>query len=101
LIEDDYDSEFQFSGRPIPALKGMTGAEHVFLLGMFNKVLFPTLRMGYIVAPDQWLDPYFGSAGCWSVIPLFCHSARSRCSLPKGTMDAICAGFGHYTRGVS
>lgn len=56
LIEDDYDSEFRFAGRPLPAMKSMAGAEGVFLLGTFNKLLFPALRLGYIVVPDAWMD---------------------------------------------
>jgi len=39
LIDDDYDSEFRFAGQPIPAVKGLSGSEHVFLLGTFNKAL--------------------------------------------------------------
>lgn len=54
VIEDDYDSEFRFSGKPIPALKGLGGSEHVFLLGTFSKCLFPSLRLGYIVVPETW-----------------------------------------------
>ena len=56
VIEDDYDSEFRFSGRPVPAMKGLEGSEHVFLLGTFNKSLFPALRLGYVVTPYAWLD---------------------------------------------
>jgi GntR family transcriptional regulator/MocR family aminotransferase len=56
LIEDDYDSEFRFVGRPLPAMKGMPGAESVFLLGTFNKTLFPALRLGYMVVPDAWME---------------------------------------------
>lgn len=56
LIEDDYDSEFRFSGRPLSAMKGMPGADEVFLVGTFNKLLFPALRLGYMVVPDSWMD---------------------------------------------
>jgi len=56
LIEDDYDSEFRYTGQPLPAMKGLRGADSVFLLGTFNKALFPTLRLGYMVVPDAWLD---------------------------------------------
>jgi GntR family transcriptional regulator/MocR family aminotransferase len=56
LWEDDYDSEFRFSGRPVPAMKSLDGGDSVFLLGTFNKILFPSLRLGYIVVPNSWID---------------------------------------------
>lgn len=56
LIEDDYDSEFRYGGPPLPAMKGLDGADTVFLLGTFSKVLFPSLRLGYMVVPDAWID---------------------------------------------
>jgi GntR family transcriptional regulator / MocR family aminotransferase len=56
LVEDDYDSEFRYSGPPLPALRGLEGAASAFLLGTFSKVLFPSLRLGYMVVPDAWLD---------------------------------------------
>jgi GntR family transcriptional regulator/MocR family aminotransferase len=57
LIEDDYDSEYRFDGRPIPALQGLDKAGSVIFLGSFNKVLFPSLRLGYLVLPPALLDP--------------------------------------------
>jgi GntR family transcriptional regulator / MocR family aminotransferase len=56
LIEDDYDSEYRFEGRPIPALQGLDKQGSVIFLGSFNKVLFPSLRLGYLVAPPVLLD---------------------------------------------
>jgi GntR family transcriptional regulator / MocR family aminotransferase len=56
VIEDDYDSEFRFSGRPVPAMKGLDDHDVVFLIGTFNKALFPSLRLGYVVVPDRWMD---------------------------------------------
>lgn len=51
IIEDDYDSEFRYNGRPLPALKGLDKKGHVLYAGTFSKVLFPALRIGYIVMP--------------------------------------------------
>jgi len=56
LIEDDYDSEYRFEGRPIPALQGLDRNGSVIFLGSFNKVLFPSLRLGYVVSPPALLD---------------------------------------------
>jgi len=53
IVEDDYDSEFRFTGVPIPALQGLDEAESVIFIGSFNKVLFPSLRLGYMVVPDR------------------------------------------------
>ncbi len=52
IIEDDYDSEFRYCGRPIPALQGLAESENVIYVGTFSKVLFPALRAGYLVAPE-------------------------------------------------
>jgi GntR family transcriptional regulator/MocR family aminotransferase len=51
IFEDDYDSEFRYSGRPIPALQGLDRAGVVLFAGTFSKVLFPSLRLGYLVIP--------------------------------------------------
>jgi GntR family transcriptional regulator/MocR family aminotransferase len=57
IIEDDYDSEYRFEGRPIPALQGLDKRGSVIFLGSFSKVLFPALRLGYLVLPSRLLDP--------------------------------------------
>ncbi|WP_245196666.1 PLP-dependent aminotransferase family protein [Labrys sp. LIt4] len=56
IVEDDYDSEFRFSGPPLTALQGMDGADRVAYLGTFSKVLFPGIRIGYAVLPEALLD---------------------------------------------
>ena len=56
VVEDDYDSEFRFSGRPIPALKSLDAEDRVIHLGTFNKSLFPALRLGFMVLPDALHD---------------------------------------------
>jgi GntR family transcriptional regulator/MocR family aminotransferase len=58
VIEDDYDSEFRFSGKPVPALRGLDRSGGVILVGSFNKLLFPSLRLGYLVLPHSLMDRF-------------------------------------------
>lgn len=58
VVEDDYDSEFRFVGRPLPALKGLDREQRVIYAGTFSKVLFPGLRLGYLVLPDRLLKDF-------------------------------------------
>jgi GntR family transcriptional regulator/MocR family aminotransferase len=51
VIEDDYDSEFRYAGRPLPALKSLDQHDRVIYSGTFSKVMFPGLRLAYVVAP--------------------------------------------------
>jgi GntR family transcriptional regulator / MocR family aminotransferase len=51
IFEDDYDSEYRYSGRPVPAMQGLDRDARVLLAGSFSKVLFPSLRLGYLVIP--------------------------------------------------
>lgn len=51
IIEDDYDSEYRFQGQPIPALQGIAKDGRVIFVGTFAKILFPAMRLGYIVVP--------------------------------------------------
>jgi GntR family transcriptional regulator/MocR family aminotransferase len=52
IIEDDYDSEFRYAGRPLDSLQGLDRHGIVVYLGTFSKVLFPGLRLGYLIAPS-------------------------------------------------
>ncbi len=56
LFEDDYDSEFRYAGRPLPALQGMDRHGRVLFAGSLCKVLYPSLRLGYLVVPPALLD---------------------------------------------
>ncbi|MGE5243425.1 MAG: PLP-dependent aminotransferase family protein [Betaproteobacteria bacterium] len=58
IVEDDYDSEFRFSGRPIPALQGLDPHDRVIYVGTFTKVLFPSARLGYLVVPPDLVDRF-------------------------------------------
>ncbi|HKE56153.1 MAG TPA: PLP-dependent aminotransferase family protein [Pyrinomonadaceae bacterium] len=56
IVEDDYDSEFRYLDRPMPSLQGLDQGESVIYVGSFSKVLFASLRLGYIVAPTNLVD---------------------------------------------
>src|ERR1700728_2428723 len=58
IFEDDYDSEFRYAGRPIPALQGLDQHGLVLFAGSFSKVLFPALRLGYLVLPPDLVDTF-------------------------------------------
>jgi GntR family transcriptional regulator/MocR family aminotransferase len=58
IIEDDYDGEFRYAGKPIPSLQGLDSKERVIYMGTFSKSFLPSLRMGYIVLPPHLLRAY-------------------------------------------
>jgi GntR family transcriptional regulator / MocR family aminotransferase len=58
IFEDDYDSEFRFTGRPIPAMQGLDHSGKVIFCGSFNKVMFPSLRLGYLVVPRTLIEVF-------------------------------------------
>jgi len=66
IIEDDYDSEYRYRGRPLAALQGLDKEGRVIYLGTFSKVLFPSLRIGYIVAPPDLVDAFAAARGVLS-----------------------------------
>ncbi|MBX2863712.1 MAG: PLP-dependent aminotransferase family protein [Leptolyngbyaceae cyanobacterium MAG.088] len=61
IIEDDYDSEYRYGGRPIPSLQGLDSHASVLYVGTFSKVMFPSIRLGYLVVPDALVN-VFGKA---------------------------------------
>ncbi|MBF6632539.1 MAG: PLP-dependent aminotransferase family protein [Planococcus sp. (in: Bacteria)] len=58
IIEDDYDSEFRYTSRPIPALQSMDRSDRVIYLSTFSKSLMPSLRLAYMVLPKRLLRAY-------------------------------------------
>ena len=58
VLEDDYDSEFRYTGHPLPALKSLDRGGRVLYAGSFSKVLFPGLRLGYLVVPDELAEAF-------------------------------------------
>jgi GntR family transcriptional regulator/MocR family aminotransferase len=58
VIEDDYDSEYRYAGRPLAALKSLDADHRVIYVGTLSKLLFPSLRLGYLIAPPQLAEPF-------------------------------------------
>src|SRR5881398_3743875 len=58
IIEDDYDSEYRFDGMPIASLQGLDRNARVIYIGTFSKIMFPSLRVGYIVIPSDLIERF-------------------------------------------
>ncbi len=61
IIEDDYDSEFRYRGRPVRSLQGLDGGNRVVYVGTFSKVLFPGLRLAYVVVPKPVVELFINA----------------------------------------
>jgi len=58
ILEDDYDSEFRYSGRPLAALQGLDTYGRVVYMGTFSKILYPGIKVGYLVVPPALVEPF-------------------------------------------
>lgn len=61
ILEDDYDSEYRYTGRPLESLQGLDRDARVIYLGTFSKVLVPGLRVGYMVVPPDVVNAFVGA----------------------------------------
>ena len=90
IIEDDYDSEFRSGSRPIASLQGLDMDERVIYVGTFSKVLFPALRLGYLVVPKDLVGAF--------------SAARDAADIFSSTLyQAVLADFlreGHFARHI-
>ena len=90
IFEDDYDSEYRYAGRPIPAMQGLDRSGVVVFSGSFSDVLFPALRLGYVVIPPELVD-------------VFAVAESSSTHHPPLLEQAILADFiseGHFARHI-
>ncbi len=60
IVEDDYDSELRYAGHPFPSMQGLDPSRVVYL-GTLSKVLFPSLRLGYVIAPEPLTEAFAGA----------------------------------------
>jgi GntR family transcriptional regulator / MocR family aminotransferase len=58
IVEDDYDSEFRYNSPPMPSLQNLDENRRVIYVGSFSKILFPALRIGYVVLPPELVDRF-------------------------------------------
>jgi GntR family transcriptional regulator/MocR family aminotransferase len=90
IIEDDYDNEYRYDSLPIASLQGLDSNARVIYVGTFSKVLFPSLRLGYVVIPADLIDRFY--------------AVRRAMDLgPPGFYQAVVADFireGHFARHV-
>ena len=90
IIEDDYDSEFRYDSLPITSLHGLDVNARVIYVGTFSKVLFPSLRLGYIVVPEDLIDRFKAVRYAMDIFPPYLH-------------QEVLADFileGHFTRHI-
>jgi GntR family transcriptional regulator/MocR family aminotransferase len=90
IIEDDYDSEYRFGSRPIASLQGLDSDGRVIYVGTFSKVMFPALRLGYVVVPKDLVAAF--------------SAARDAADIFSSTLyQAVLADFireGHFARHI-
>jgi GntR family transcriptional regulator/MocR family aminotransferase len=69
IIEDDYDSEYRYEGMPVTSLQGLDRNSRVVYIGTFSKVLFPSLRIGYLVVPDDLVERFLAARFALDIAP--------------------------------
>ena len=90
IIEDDYNSEFRFAGHPVAALQGLGSDDRVIYVGTFSKILFPALRIGYLVIPK-------------ALVKAFCVTRDNMDIFPAPLLQEVLADFireGHFARHI-
>jgi GntR family transcriptional regulator/MocR family aminotransferase len=88
ILEDDYDSEYRYDNQPIASLQGLDPDNRVIYIGTFSKVVFPALRVGYLVIPED-------------LVPRFRRVREALDNSPAPLYQAVLADFlrdGHFAR---
>ena len=75
IIEDDYDSEYRYESMPVTSLQGLDRNSRVVYIGTFSKVLFPSVRLGYIVAPEDLVERFLAVRFAMDIGPATFHQA--------------------------
>lgn len=88
ILEDDYDSEFHYAGRPLAALQGLDEGGQVIYIGTFSKTLLPNLRLGFLVVPEALRDVFTAAA----------EALGTQAPLPEQATVAQFLAVGHFAR---
>ena len=88
VVEDDYDSEYRYAARPIESLQGLDRGGRVIYVGTFSKVLFPALRLGYLVVPPGARGAFRAAKALADTGSVHARAARARRLHPRGTLRA-------------
>lgn len=75
IIEDDYDSEYRYESMPVSSLQGLDPESRVIYIGTFSKVLFPSMRLGYIVVPTDLVERFTAVRHAMDICPSHLHQA--------------------------
>ncbi|WP_044871844.1 PLP-dependent aminotransferase family protein [Pseudomonas sp. LFM046] len=84
IVEDDCDSEFRYVGRPLPALFAMDQWQKVIYVGTFSKVLYPSLRLGYVILPEALVEPFCAIRAVMDRSPSTLHQATTADFMTEG-----------------
>ncbi len=90
LLEDDYDSEYRFAGRPLASLQGLDDGERIIYIGTFSKVMFPALRLGYLIVPEGLVEAFIAMRRFTD----YHHSSLEQAALTDFMTE------GHFTRHI-
>jgi GntR family transcriptional regulator/MocR family aminotransferase len=115
VLEDDYDSEYRYVSRPLGALQGMDAHRRVVYIGTFSKVLFPALRVGYLVVPPELRDAFATARDALDIFGAtlyqlaladflaeghFARHLRRMRGIYLARRDALLAGLGRHCAGL-
>jgi len=90
IIEDDYDSEYRYESMPVASLQGLDHSGRVIYIGTFSKVLFPSLRLGFIVIPPDLIERFVAIRYAMDIFPPYL--------IQEAIADFMCEG--HFARHV-
>lgn len=94
ILEDDHDSEYRYESLPIAALQGLDRDSRFVYIGTFSMVLFPALRIGYVVIPAGLVPRLTAARESMDIFPPRSSRLSSRTSSTRGTSPAISTGHG-------